>query len=81
MENYHIVSVQSPNYRGRKKTPGRLIYDPSVQRLGVFIGYCVCNNKIIADQRTVDLLTRNVKKSKKRFTARVLLAAAKKLEE
>jgi len=76
---YHIISVQS-NYRGRKKQPGRLIFDPSTQRLGVFLGYCECKNKIITDPRTVTFIAKNYKKSRKSLTVRILLGAAKRIE-
>lgn len=80
MEQYHIVSVKSPNFRGRKKQPGRLIYDPSTQHLGVFLGYCTCHNKIITDQRTITYIAKNYRKSQKSLTVRILLAAAKRIE-
>lgn len=80
MDKYHLVSVQSPNYTGRKKHPGRMIFDPSTQRLGVFIGYCQCHNKIIADKNTVLMIAKNYQKSRKSLTVRILLRAAKRLE-
>ena len=79
--DYHLVSIQSPNFRGRKKKPGSMIFDPSTQRLGIFLGYCGnCNAKHIADQKTVNYLTSNIKKSNKRFIVRLLLRVAKRLE-
>jgi len=81
VEQYHLISIQSPNFRGRKKKPGSLIFDPSTQRLGVFLGYCGhCNAKHIADKDTVTYLTSNIKKSNKRFIVRLLLKVAKRLE-
>jgi len=79
--NYHLVSVQSANFRGRKKQPGNLIFDPSTQRLGVFLCYCSnCNSKIIADKQTVLRISKNHIKSSKSFFVRILLGAAKRLE-
>lgn len=78
--DYHIVSVPTQNFRGRKKLPGRLHWDPSQNKLGVFIGYCSCHNKIITDQKTINLISRNYKKSNKKVAARLLLSAAKRFE-
>ena len=80
MDKYHLISVQSQNFRGRKKLPGRLIFDPSTQRLGVFLGYCECNNKIITNQDTLTLISKNYRKSRKSLPVRLLLSAAKRLE-
>lgn len=77
---YHLISVPTNTFRGRKKLPGRLIYDPSTQKLGVFLGYCECHNKIIADQTTIKFISNNYRKSRKSFTVRLLLKAAKRLE-
>lgn len=81
MEQYHIISLQSPNFRGRKKMPGRLIYDPSVGKLGVFVCYCSnCNSKIIADKNTVTYLSKSIIKSQKKWSVRLLQSMLKKLE-
>lgn len=81
VQKYHLISVPSPTFRGRKKLPGRLIFDPSTQRIAVFLCYCGnCHSKVLADKATVSYLSNNLHKSKRRIVARVLLRAAKKLE-
>lgn len=80
-KNYHLVSVVSNNYRGRKKQPGNLIYDPESQKLGVFLCYCgECNAKILTDTATISKISKNYNRSKRTFVVRVLLGAAKRLE-
>lgn len=80
-EEYHIVSVPSPTFKGRRKQPGRLIFDPSTNRLGIFLCHCgSCGAKVITDKRTVAFMSKNINRSQKRWAARILMSAAKRLE-
>lgn len=77
---YHIVSIPTPTFRGRKKLPGRLIYDPAARRLNIFLCYCGhCNSKVLADKETVEFLTKNLYKSNRRLSARIFRRVARKL--
>ena len=82
LQKYHLVSVPSSSFRGRKKQPGNLIYDPSEARLGVFLCYCGhCNSKLVADKKTLKMISTNYSKSRKRFAVRMILSLAKRIEQ